>query len=164
MKLDSLETLYLEELADLEDAEAQLIKVLPKMAKAATSPKLRQAFEDHLEQTQMQAERLERIMSQLGKRPASKTCPAMKGLIKEGEEIIKASGDPAVKDAALITAAQKVEHYEIASYGCARTFAELLGDENAAELLQQTLNEEGATDKKLTKIAKSLVNVEAAHA
>lgn len=164
MKLDSLETLFLEELADLEDAEAQLIKALPKMAKAASNPKLQQAFEMHLEETQMQAERLERIVNQLEKRPPSKTCQAMKGLIKEGEETIKASGDPSVKDAALIAAAQRVEHYEIAAYGCARTFAEMLGFNEAVDLLQESLNEEGAADKKLTKIAKTLVNVEAASA
>jgi len=164
MKFDSLEALFMEELADLEDAEGQLIKALPKMAKAASSAKLRQAFEDHLEETQVHAERIERIVARLEKRPSSKTCQAMKGLVKEGEEVIKASGDPSVKDAALIAAAQRVEHYEIAAYGCARTFAEILGEEDAAELLQQTLNEEAGADKKLTRLAKSVINVEAASA
>lgn len=164
MKLESLEKLLLAELSDLVDAEEQLTKALPKMAKGATTPELRQAFEDHLAQTETHAERLTEISKLLRKRIPAKTCVAMKGLIKEGGEILKAEGDESVKDAALIGAAQRVEHYEIAAYGCARTFAEMLGLDDVAELLQVTLNEEAATDKKLTKIAKSAVNLEAANA
>jgi ferritin-like metal-binding protein YciE len=164
MKLDSLEQLFLEEIADLQDAEAQLIKALPKMVKAASSPKLQQALKHHLEETRSHAERLDRIVDRFDRPPPSKTCAGMKGLLKEGDETIKASGDPFVKDAALIAAVQRVEHYEIAAYGCARTYAELLGDAHAAELLEQSLNEESASDKKLTRLAKTLINVEAAHA
>jgi ferritin-like metal-binding protein YciE len=164
MKLESLEQLLAEELADLQDAEKQLIKALPKMAKAATSPKLQRAFEEHFEQTRAHADRLEQVIKYLDKRPPSKACQGMKGLIKEGDEIAKASGDAAVKDAALIAAAQRVEHYEIAGYDCARTFAELLGYDHAVELLQETLNEEAAADKKLTRVAKGVVNLEAATA
>lgn len=164
MKLESLEQLFLNEIADLQDAEAQLIKALPKMAEAASAPELRQAFEDHLDQTRNQADRLERIARRQNVKVPSHTCAAMKGLIKEGEEVIKASGEPAVKDAALIAAAQRVEHYEIAAYGCARTFAELLGDMESANTLQESLDEEAATDKQLTGLAKELINVEAASA
>ncbi len=164
MKLESLEQLFMEELADLQDAEEQLIKALPKMAKAATSLKLQQAFEEHLGQTQTHADRLERIADALDKPPRAKSCQGMKGLLKEGDDAVKATGDPAVKDAALIAAAQRVEHYEIAGYGCARTFAEILGYNEAVKLLQESLDEEGATDKKLTRLAKSIVNVEAASA
>jgi ferritin-like metal-binding protein YciE len=164
MKLDSLQSLFVAEIADLQDAEDQLITALPKMAAATNSPELRQAIEDHLEETKTQAERLKRVVKTLDQKVPSKTCAAMKGLIKEGEEIIKESGDPCVKDAALIAAAQRVEHYEIAAYGCARTFGELLGASEAVDLLQQSLNEESATDKKLTSLAESLINQEAASA
>lgn len=162
MKLDSLQALYLEELADLQDAEKQLMAALPNMAKASSAPALRQAFEDHLEETRRHAERLNAIVEKLVEPPKAKTCVAMKGLIKEGDEIIKESGDPSVKDAALIAAAQRVEHYEIAAYGCARTFAEMIGAYEAAHVLQQSLDEESAADKKLTALAESLINQEAA--
>ncbi len=162
LKLDSMEALFLDQIADLLDAEEQLIKALPKMTKAATSPKLRQAFEEHFEQTQSQADRLQQIIDALDRKVPAKSCAGMKGLIKEGEETEKASGDPAVKDAALIAAAQRIEHYEIAGYGCARTFAEILGLEEAVGILQDSLNEEAAADKKLTRLAKTVVNVEAA--
>jgi len=162
MKLESLETLYVEELRDIYNAESQLVKALPKMAKTAASPELKQAFEDHLEQTKEHVTRLEEIFEKLDKKPSGKTCHAMKGLIEEGSEIIDQEGEEHVIDAGLIAAAQKVEHYEMASYGTVRTWAEILGEEDAAELLQQTLDEEGETDKRLTELAEEIVNVEAA--
>ena len=162
MKLESLETLYVEELRDIYNAESQLVKALPKMAKTAASPELKQAFEDHLEQTKEHVTRLEEIFEKLDKKPSGKTCHAMKGLIEEGSEIIDQEGEEHVIDAGLIAAAQKVEHYEMASYGTVRTWAEVLGEEDAAELLQQTLDEEGETDKRLTELAEEIVNVEAA--
>ena len=161
MKLDSLETLYVEELRDIYNAENQLLKALPKMAKQASSPELKQAFEEHLGQTEEHVERLEEIFKQLDKKPAGKTCKAMKGLIEEGSEIMEKEGEESVLDAGLIAAAQKVEHYEIASYGTVRAFANMLGEEDAAELLQQTLDEEGETDKRLSELAEEIVNVEA---
>ncbi len=164
MKLDTLEKLFEEELADIYSAETQLIDALPKMAKTATSPELKRGFETHLRETRTQAERIEKILQDMDKKPGRKTCKGMEGLIEEGTEAIKSDGDPAVIDAALIAAAQRVEHYEIAAYGCARTYAEMLGNENAVRLLQQSLDEEAATDKKLTTIAESVVNVEAAQA
>lgn len=162
MKLGSFETLFIEELRDIYNAENQLLKALPKMAKAASSEDLRQAFEEHLQQTEGHVERLDEIFEKLDKKPTGKTCKAMKGLIEEGSEIIKEDGEEHVIDAGLIAAAQKVEHYEIASYGTVRTWAEMLGAEDAAELLQQTLDEEGETDKRLTELAEEIVNVEAA--
>ena len=162
MKMESLETLYVEELRDIYNAENQLLKALPKMAKAASSSELKRAFEEHLEQTQGHVERLEEIFEKLDKKPTGKTCKAMKGLIEEGSEIAKEDGEEHVLDAGLIAAAQKVEHYEMASYGTVRTWAEILGEEDAAELLQQTLDEEGETDKRLTELAEEIVNVEAA--
>jgi ferritin-like metal-binding protein YciE len=161
MKLDSLEKLYVEELRDLYNAENQLIKALPKMAKGASHQELKQAFEDHLEQTKEHVERLEEIFKALDQKPTGKTCKAMKGLIEEGSEILEEDGDDSVIDAALIGAAQRVEHYEIAAYGTVRTFARLLGEEEAADLLQETLDEEGETDKLLTELAETVVNVEA---
>ena len=161
MKLESLETLYVEELRDIYSAENQLLKALPKMAKTASSPELRQAFEDHLEQTKEHVERLDEIFEKLEKKPTGKTCHGMKGLVEEGSEIMKHDGDDNVLDAGLIAAAQKVEHYEIASYGTVRTWAEMLGEDDAAELLQQTLDEEGETDKRLTELAEEIVNVQA---
>src|SRR6266850_4029709 len=161
MKLDTLQKLYIEELRDLYSAENQLLKALPKMAKGASSPELKQAFEDHLEQTKEHVERLDEIFKGLDEKPTGKTCKAMKGLIEEGGEILEEEGDPSVIDAALIGAAQRVEHYEIAAYGTVRTFARLLGEEDAAELLQETLDEEGETDKLLTELAETVVNVEA---
>jgi ferritin-like metal-binding protein YciE len=160
MKLESLEDLFLEELKDLYDAEKQLTKALPKMAKAAASEELAAAFEEHLEVTQGQVNRLEQIFESMGESPGRKKCEGMKGLVEEGKEVIQKKADDSVKDAALIAAAQKVEHYEMAGYGCVRTWAQLLGNNEAAELLQESLDEEGEADKKLTEIAQSL-NVEA---
>ena len=161
MKLNTLETLYVEELRDLYNAENQLLKALPKMAKTASSPELKQAFEEHLDQTQEHVDRLEEIFDKLGQSPKGKKCKAMEGLIEEGSEILEEEGENSVIDAGIIAAAQKVEHYEIASYGTVRAFANMLGEEDAAELLQQTLDEEGETDKRLTELAEEIVNVEA---
>jgi len=157
-----LEDLFQAQLEDLYDAETRLTKALPQMADAATSPELQEAFRDHLRETEGQLRRLETIFKQLGKEPHRETCEAMKGLIKEGEEMVQALGDSATKDAALIAAAQRVEHYEIAGYGTARTFAQQLGHNKIAQLLQESLDEEGAADKKLTAIAERTVNVQAA--
>src|SRR3954451_4326241 len=164
MSMDSLKDLYVDELKDLYNAENQLLKALPKMAKKASAPELKRAFQDHLKQTEGHVKRLEKIFKGLGEKPTGKTCKAMKGLVEEGKEIIEEDGDESVLDAALIGAAQKVEHYEIAGYGTARTFASMLGEEDAMELLQETLDEEAATDKKLTALAESLVNPEASQA
>jgi ferritin-like metal-binding protein YciE len=161
MKMKSLQDLLVEELKDLYSAENQLVKALPKMARAASSVDLRAGFEEHLEQTRGQAERLERICEQLGVTPRGKKCVAMEGLIEEGKELMQEDMEPAVLDAALIAAAQKVEHYEIAAYGTAREWAEQLGLDDAAELLQETLDEEKATDEKLTELARQKVNQEA---
>src|SRR5256885_14211818 len=148
MAMDSLKDLYIEELKDLYNAENQLLKALPRMAKKAASPDLRAALEQHLGQTEGQVNRLEKIFKKLGEKPTGKTCKAMKGLIEEGKEIIEEDGDGSVLDAALIGAAQRVEHYEIAGYGVVRTFASLLGEDDAMQTLQRTLNEEAETDKK----------------
>jgi len=164
MKMESLQELLSHELSDLYSAENQLLKALPKMAKAATSPELKAAFEEHLEETKGQVERLDSVFKKLGESPKRMKCKAMEGLIKEGSEIIEMEGDDAVKDAALIAAAQRVEHYEMAGYGCSRTFAQLLGLDEVADLLQETLDEEGNADKKLTEIAETSINVEAATA
>jgi len=161
MALESLHDLYVEELRDLYNAENQLLKALPKMARAASDPTLRAAFEEHLEVTRGQVDRLDRIFKRLGERATGKKCAAMEGLIEEGKEMMEEDAPPAVLDAALISAAQKVEHYEIASYGCVRTYARLHGYDDAAELLQETLDEEGEADKKLTELAESVINVEA---
>lgn len=161
MKLDSLRTLWIEELRDLYSAETQLVKALPKMAKKATNPELKEAFESHLEETRNHVERLEEIFGRLGKKPTGKTCKAMKGLIEEGSEMMQEDGPESVLDAGIISAAQKVEHYEIAGYGTARTFASILGEDEAEDLLQETLDEEGAADEKLTEIAEGVVNEEA---
>jgi ferritin-like metal-binding protein YciE len=161
MALESLHDLYVEELRDLYNAENQLLKALPKMAKAASDPTLRAAFEEHLEVTRGQVDRLDRIFKRLGERAPGKKCAAMEGLIDEGKEMMEEDAPPAVLDAALISAAQKVEHYEIASYGCVRTYARLLGYDDAARLLQETLDEEGDADKKLTELAESVINIEA---
>ena len=162
MKFNTLHEVLTDYIRDLYNAETQLVKALPKMAKAASSPELKAAFEAHLEETERQVERLERVAEDLGIKPKGKTCHAMKGLIEEGQEVITNTGDPAAKDAALIGAAQKVEHYEIAGYGTARTFARVLGEETAARLLQETLDEEAAADEKLTAIAEAGLNQEAA--
>lgn len=162
MQVDSLEKLYVDQLRDIYDAENQLVRALPKMAKAATSPELRAAFEDHLEKTRGHVRRLDEIFRGLGHPSKGKSCKAMIGLIEEGEEMVKGDFDPSVKDAGLIAAAQKVEHYEIASYGTLRTFAEFRGDRQAAQSLQETLDEEYEADKTLTQVAESQINVQAA--
>lgn len=164
MAMDSLKDLYIDELKDLYNAENQLLKALPKMAKKASAPELKRAFQDHLMQTEGHVNRLEKIFEGLGEKPTGKTCKAMKGLVEEGKEIIEEDGDESVLDAALIGAAQRVEHYEIAGYGVVRTFASLLGENTAVDLLQRTLNEEGETDKKLTALAETVINVEASEA
>src|SRR6266436_4928038 len=161
LKLDSLRDLLIEELRDLYSAETQLVEALPKMAEAASSQELRSAFEHHLEQTREHVSRLKDIFEEIGEKSSGETCEAMKGLIKEGEILVKAEGDPDVRDAGLIGAAQRVEHYEIAGYGTARSLAQRLGDNQTAEILQQTLDEEGEANKKLTSIAESQVNVAA---
>jgi len=160
--MKTLHDLYVQELKDLYSAEGQLVKALPKMAKAASAPQLRLAFETHLEETRGQVDRLKQIFEELDVSTRGKKCAAMEGLIEEGEEMLEDGSDEAVRDAGLIAAAQRVEHYEIAGYGTARTFARLLGLEKQAKLLQQTLDEEGATDKKLTALAETVINVEAA--
>ena len=162
MTLNSLNDLFVVQIEDLYDAEQRLTKALPKMADAATNKQLKSAFQEHLRETEQQVTRLEEVFRIIGASPKSHTCEAMKGLIAEGDEAINAGGDPNVRDAALIAAAQRVEHYEIAGYGTVRTLAHQLGHEEAARILQQTLDEEGAADKKLTKIAESRVNVGAA--
>jgi ferritin-like metal-binding protein YciE len=161
MKLKTLHDLYVDELKDLYNAESQLLKALPKMAKAASAAPLAKAFTDHLAETKGQVTRLEKIFDALELSPKGKTCKAMEGLLTEGKEIMAEDADAAVMDAALIAAAQRVEHYEMAGYGCVRTFARLLGEEEAADLLQETLDEEGAADKSLTKLAETIINVEA---
>jgi ferritin-like metal-binding protein YciE len=158
-----LEELLVDELKDLYSAENQIIKALPKMAKATSTPELKRAFERHLEETRRQVDRLEQIGEQLEIKLTGKKCKGMEGLIEEGKELMGELEDEAL-DAGLIGAAQKVEHYEIAAYGTARAHAEMLGYNKAARLLQQTLNEEANTDKKLTQLAESLVNVEALEA
>jgi ferritin-like metal-binding protein YciE len=164
MAMDSLKDLYVDELKDLYNAENQLLKALPRMAKKASAPELKRAFQEHLTQTEGHVNRLEKILKGLGEKPTGKTCKAMKGLIEEGKEIIEEDGEDSVLDAALIGAAQRVEHYEMAGYGVVRTFASLLGEEDAMQSLQRTLNEEGETDKKLTQIAESVINIEASEA
>jgi len=158
MKIDSLDILLEEELKDLYSAEKQLLKALPKMAKKASSEELRAAFEEHLTVTEGQVTRLEEVFELLGKTAKAKTCKAMQGLIKEATELMEKDADDALMDAGLIAAAQKVEHYEIASYGTVSTWADLYGKEDAAELLQETLGEETEADQKLTALAENLVN------
>jgi len=161
MKMKTMHDLLVHEIKDLHSAEKQLTKALPKMAKAATNEDLRQAFESHLEETEQQLERLEEILEQLELPARGPKCKAMEGLIEEGKEILEEDMEDQVRDAALIAAAQRVEHYEIAAYGCARTFAQQLGHEDIAEKLQQTLEEEKAADEKLNEIAMQRVNEEA---
>ena len=162
MEMNSLQDLFIHELKDLYNAEGQLIKALPKMAKAATSPDLKQAFQTHLKETEVHAQRLEQIFDELDESPKGKKCKAMEGLVEEGKELMDEDAEPEVMDAGLIAAAQKVEHYEIAGYGTVRTYAQMLGNDQAARLLQQTLNEEGMTDKKLNALAMQCINLEAA--
>src|SRR5262252_4814512 len=160
-KLNSLQDLYVEELKDIYNAEQQLVKALPKMAKKASSGELQNAFQEHLEQTKGHVQRIERIFASLGLPNKGKTCDGMKGLVDEGSEILDADGSDTVRDAAIIAAAQRVEHYEIAAYGSVRTFAEHLSRTDDVELLEQTLQEEKEADQKLTEIAESSINVEA---
>ena len=162
--MNTLRDLYIDELKDLWSAEKQLIKALPKMAKAATHPELPKAFMTHLRETARQVERLEQVFEELGESPRGKKCIGMEGLIEEGQELLKEKPDPDVLDAGLIAKAQHIEHYEIAGYGTVRTYAQLLGAERQAQLLQQTLDEEGKTDKLLTQLAESSINIEAATA
>jgi ferritin-like metal-binding protein YciE len=162
IELNSLEDLLVDQLKDLYDAEHRLTEALPKMAEASYTPALRQAFLSHLEQTKNHVLRLDQAFADLGQQPERETCQAMKGLISEGSQVIDAKGDSIVKDAALIAAAQRVEHYEMAGYGSARTFAQQLNLPNVAALLQRTLDEEGAADQKLTELAISEINAEAA--
>ena len=161
MKINTLHEFYVESLRDLYSAETQLVAALPKVAQAAASRELRTAIEDHLKQTQGHVTRLEQVFDELGEKPNGHTCAAMKGLIKETEEIISDVTDKSVLDAALIGAAQKVEHYEIAGYGTARTFAQLMGHTQQAKLLQETLKEESHADELLTRVAESTVNAKA---
>lgn len=157
-----LDELLEDELKDIYSAENQIVRALPKMIKGATAPQLKRAFEKHLEETRRQVERLNQIGDALDIRLTGKKCKGMEGLIEEGKELLEEDMDPNAVDAGLIGAAQKVEHYEIAAYGTARTHAALLGYTKVARLLQQTLNEEGATDKKLTDLAERIINAEAA--
>jgi ferritin-like metal-binding protein YciE len=162
MELNTLRDLYIEELNDLYSAENQLVKAFPKMAKAATATTLKHGFEKHLKQTQTHVTRLNQVFKGLRTSPGRKKCKAIEALIAEGEEIISKDAEPEVRDAGLIAAAQRVEHYEMAGYGCVRTYAKLLGHRQAERTLQKTLNEEGATDRKLTQIAERInVNAEA---
>lgn len=161
MKLNSLRDLYITELKDLYDAEDRIIKALPKMAEAANSPELRSAFEEHLQQSRNQVLRLEQIFQKLDESPKGQKCKGVEGIIDEGENLMDKDAPPAVADAALIAAAQRVEHYEIASYGTVRTFARRLGYQDHERLLSETLEEEGQTDKMLTRLAESYINEEA---
>lgn len=156
MRKDSLRQLYVDELKDLYSAETQLVKALPKMAKASSNAELRQAFEEHLRQTSEQVSRLEQIFESLGEKPTGKKCLGMEGLVKEGTETMQEKYGEAVMDAAVIGAAQRVEHYEIAAYGTVRAFAELLGEEEHVSLIDQTLNEEKQADEKLTRLSEGI--------
>jgi ferritin-like metal-binding protein YciE len=158
MPLDSMQELFLNELKDIYNAEKQIVRALPRMAKAAQSVALQRAFTKHLRETEGHVERLERIFKTLGVAPRGKKCKGMEGLIEEGKEILEEEGEPEVIDAALISAAQRVEHYEMAAYGCLRTYAQLLGNRDADRLLQQTLAEEEATDKALTALGEGGIN------
>jgi ferritin-like metal-binding protein YciE len=156
MDKNSLKGLYVEELKDLYSAENQLVKALPKMAKTATSDELREGFEEHLEQTKEHVQRLQEIFDKLGEKATGKKCMGMEGLIKEGSEVMGDDFEDAVMDAAIISAAQRVEHYEMAGYGSVIAYAEILGEDEAASLLKQTLEEEEETDEKLTELAKGI--------
>ena len=156
MNVDSIEKLFIEELRDLYSAETQITKALPKMANAATSQELRKAFEKHLRETEGQIERLEQICQIMGTNPKGKTCEGMKGVIEEGNSMMKEAEEGSVRDAALISAAQRVEHYEMAAYGTVRTYADQLGQSKCAKLLEETLEEEKAADQKLSSIAQKV--------
>lgn len=162
MEMQTLEALYLGQLKDLYSAEKQLTKALPKMSKAAQSKELKDGFARHLSETETHIERLEKILEEWGQSPGRKKCKAMEGLIAEADEFISEGGDPEVIDAGLIAHAQRVEHYEIAGYGCARTYAGILGKKSDMKALQATLDEEGMTDKALTELAERLINFQAA--
>jgi ferritin-like metal-binding protein YciE len=164
MTMENLQDLFLNELRDLYDAERQLIKALPKMARGAHNPQLRTAFEQHLGQTRHHAERLEQVFEKFGAKAKAKKCQAMRGLIEEGADMLDEDAEADVRDAGLIACAQKVEHYEIAGYGTLCTWAQQLGQGEALKLLQQTLREEKETDEKLTHLAESGVNQAAAGA
>ncbi|HEX6135663.1 MAG TPA: ferritin-like domain-containing protein [Longimicrobiales bacterium] len=161
MPMESMQDLYLHELRDLYNAEKQILQALPKMAAKTSHTELRRAFEEHQAITEEQVRRLETIFGDLGQTPGGKKCKGMEGLIEEGNELLEEEADPDVRDAALIGAAQRVEHYEIAGYGTARTYARQLGFERHAELLQKTLDEEGRTDERLTELAENRINREA---
>ncbi|ULH17307.1 ferritin-like domain-containing protein (plasmid) [Deinococcus sp. KNUC1210] len=156
MEMKDLKDLYIEQLQDIYSAETQLVEALPKMADAAATPELKQGFLDHLAQTRTHAERLASILSELGEQPGGQTCKAMQGLVEEGSEMIKEKAVPAVKDAGLIAAGQRVEHYEIAAYGTVKTYASVLGYGQQAALLETSENEEKATDQKLTMLAREI--------
>ena len=160
MKIETLRELFIDELQDLHSAEQQITKALPKLVKASHDSNLKQAFEHHLEETKTHVTRLEQILKRMNQSPKGKTCEGMKGLLKKGEERISGGGEPEVLDAGLISAAQRVEHYEVAAYGSARTYAELLGEQEAVRLLSETLAEEKAADSKLGQVART-VNIEA---
>ena len=164
MSLNSLESLFIEELRDIYNGEKQILRALPKMAKAAESAELSQAFTKHLKETQGHVQRLEKILRELGQAVRGKQCKGMMGLLEEGKEKLEEDGEAAVLDAALIASAQKVEHYEMAAYGCLRTYAQLLGYDQVAKLLEQTLAEEEAADKKLTQLGEGGINEAAAAA
>ena len=158
---ESLQKLYVEQLRDLYSAEEQILEALPKMAKMTKHAELKRAFQEHYQQTEQQKQRLEKFGEALGEDLTGHKCKGMEGLVKEGEEVMKEFQDSDVLDAALIASAQRVEHYEMAGYGCARTYAHMLGLADQAELLQRTLDEEGDTDEKLTDLAETVVNVDA---
>jgi ferritin-like metal-binding protein YciE len=158
MKLQTLNDLYIEELRDLYNAEKQILHAMPKMLRAVTSDTLRQAMEQHMEETKHQVERLDQIFEGLNVSSGGHKCEAMAGIIREAQEVLTADADPDVLDAAIVGQAQRVEHYEIAGYGCARTYASLLGREGDVTLLQETLDEEGLTDRKLTELAERHIN------
>jgi len=160
MKEAKFDELFRDQLEDLYDAEKQIIQALPKMSEAASNEELKAAFDEHLQQTREQVKRLDRVFKSIGEKPKGKTCEGMQGLLKEGEKMIAEIPQSPVRDAALIGAAQKVEHYEISGYGTARTMAEMLGQQDSAELLEETLDEEKATDDTLTEIAESIMTGE----
>jgi ferritin-like metal-binding protein YciE len=164
MHMENLQDLMKEDLKDVLNAEKQIIKALPKMIKTASNPQLQEAFQNHLEETKVQAERIEQVMEMMGMPVKTKTCKAMQGIIEEGKEVMSEDAEDDVMDAALIGAAQKVEHYEIATYGTLCTYAELLGLRDAKRLLGQNLEEEKKTDQLLTQLAESVINLEAADA
>ena len=162
MKITNMEHLLVGELEDLYDAEQRLVKALPKMAEASSSPELRAAFEGHLEETKGHVGRLEQVFTHIGEKVKAKTCEAMKGLIEEGNNVVSSIEKSPLRDAGLIAAANRVEHYEIAAYGSARAFARMLGFQTSADTLERTLEEEKAADQKLTQIAENMVNQRAA--